>query len=70
MTDEPIPELLILGAQKAGTTALFEHLASHPAVIRPVTRKSIILPFISIVARTGPEWTSVGGAHHRAASDV
>lgn len=29
------PSFLIIGAQKAGTTALFEYLAQHPRIVRP-----------------------------------
>ena len=53
MTDEPIPSFLILGAQKAGTTALFEHLASHPAVIRPVTKE---IHYFTFHFDRGPDW--------------
>jgi len=34
------PRFLILGAQKAGTTSLFESLCSHPLVIRPKRRET------------------------------
>jgi hypothetical protein len=31
----PLPDFLILGAQKAGTTALYAYLRSHPAITGP-----------------------------------
>jgi hypothetical protein len=36
----PLPDFLIIGAQKAATTALYRYLASHPSV-RPAIRKEI-----------------------------
>lgn len=53
VTDEAIPSFLILGAQKAGTTALFEHLASHPAVVRPATKE---LQFFTLHFDRGLDW--------------
>lgn len=35
-----LPDFIIIGAQKAGTTSLFEHLAEHPEIIPP-NRKEI-----------------------------
>lgn len=35
----PLPEFLIVGAQRAGTTSLFRALLRHPGVIAPVRRK-------------------------------
>ncbi|MCP4350850.1 MAG: sulfotransferase domain-containing protein, partial [Desulfobacterales bacterium] len=34
-----MPDFLILGAQKAGTTSLFEYLVSHPGVLAPTTKE-------------------------------
>src|SRR5215204_4694713 len=31
----PLPDFLILGAQKAGTTALYAYLRRHPAILGP-----------------------------------
>src|SRR5262249_60320079 len=31
----PLPDFLIIGAQKAGTTALFSYLREHPAIAGP-----------------------------------
>jgi hypothetical protein len=31
----PLPDFLVLGAQKAGTTALYEYLRSHPQITGP-----------------------------------
>ena len=35
----PLPDFLILGAQKAGTTSLHAHLCEHPRVASPVTKE-------------------------------
>lgn len=35
------PEFFILGAQKAGTTALFQMLVQHPSIIPPLTGKEL-----------------------------
>ncbi len=34
-----MPDFLILGAQKAGTTSMFEYLVSHPGVLAPTTKE-------------------------------
>lgn len=47
------PDFLILGAQKAGTTSLFEYLAGHPAVIRPATKE---LHYFTLYHDHGPAW--------------
>jgi hypothetical protein len=31
----PLPDFLVIGAQKAGTTALYAYLSSHPAIVGP-----------------------------------
>jgi hypothetical protein len=35
------PGLLICGAQRCGTTSMYQALRQHPAVLRPVTRKGV-----------------------------
>ena len=35
----PLPDFLILGAQKAGTTALYAYLRQHPDVTGPVWKE-------------------------------
>ena len=35
----PLPEFVILGAQRAGTTSLFRYLCRHPAVLPPLFHK-------------------------------
>jgi hypothetical protein len=35
----PLPEFLIIGAQKAGTSSLHDHLCQHPMVTPPVTKE-------------------------------
>jgi hypothetical protein len=36
-----LPDLLICGAQRSGTTSLFKSLSQHPAVIGPTLRKGV-----------------------------
>ena len=37
-----LPDFMLIGAQKSGTTTLFEHLNKHPEVLRnPRNRKEI-----------------------------
>jgi hypothetical protein len=38
--DRPLPDFLILGAQKAGTSSLYARLATHPRVV-PALRKEV-----------------------------
>jgi hypothetical protein len=35
----PLPDVIIAGAQKAGTTSLFGYLAGHPLCLRPITKE-------------------------------
>jgi Sulfotransferase domain len=35
----PLPDFLIIGAQKAGTTSLHDYLGQHDAVVAPVTKE-------------------------------
>src|SRR5919197_1788422 len=35
----PLPDFLILGAQKAGTTALYSYLRRHPQITGPVFKE-------------------------------
>ena len=36
----PTPSFMILGAQKAGTTSLYEYIMQHPLVVRPKRRET------------------------------
>jgi Aspartyl/Asparaginyl beta-hydroxylase len=36
----PTPSFLILGAQKAGTTSLYEYMMQHPLIVRPNRRET------------------------------
>ena len=47
------PGFLIIGAQKSGTTALFQHLLAHPLVLRP-RRKEV--HYFDFRYRLGPGW--------------
>lgn len=48
-----LPEFLIIGGQRCGTTSLYHHLAAHPDV-RPATGKE--LQFLSLHHRRGLRW--------------
>lgn len=37
----PLPDFLIIGAQKAGTTSLYEYLKQHPALQSNITAKEV-----------------------------
>ena len=49
----PLPDFLILGAQKAGTTALYSYLRKHPSIIGPSWKE--VSYFDRHYAR-GPAW--------------
>ena len=49
----PLPDFLILGAQKAGTTALYAYLRSHPEITGPSWKE--VSYFDRHYAR-GPNW--------------
>ena len=36
-----LPDFLIIGAQKSGTTSLYAHLAQHPNIIPPLGKKEV-----------------------------
>lgn len=36
-----VPDVLICGAQRCGTTSMYQALRQHPAVLRPVARKGV-----------------------------
>ncbi len=48
-----LPEFLIIGGQRCGTTSLYRYLAGHPSV-RPATGKE--LQFFSLHHRRGQRW--------------
>ena len=54
MTDErALPDFLIVGAQKSGTTSLFAYLAGHPRIL-PARRKEV--HFFDLAWSRGIEW--------------
>ena len=61
-----LPSLVIVGAQKSGSTALFSHLLAHPQV-RPALRKELhyfdryTTPFIDWYLARFPEWPDERG---------
>jgi hypothetical protein len=48
-----LPEFVIIGTQRGGTTSLYRYLSGHPSV-RPATGKE--LQFLSLHHRRGPRW--------------
>jgi hypothetical protein len=48
-----LPDFLIVGAQKAGTTSLADYLASHPDAIRPVCKE---VHYFDVGYGRGVEW--------------
>jgi Sulfotransferase domain len=49
----PLPQFLIIGAQRSGTTALYRHLIDHPHV-RPGLRKEV--QFLTLYWERGLPW--------------
>jgi sulfotransferase family protein len=49
----PLPNFLIIGAQKAGTTSLHEYLCEHP-MISPSTTKEV--HYFDLAYHRGPAW--------------
>jgi len=50
---ERLPNFLIIGAQKCGTTHIFNHLMSHPQIIKP-TKKEV--NYFSWLYNNGLDW--------------
>lgn len=48
-----LPDFLIIGVQKAGTTSLFAYLAQHPQIVSPVLKEP---GYFSRNHRRGPRW--------------
>jgi hypothetical protein len=49
----PLPDFLIVGAQKAGTTSLYDYLCDHPQVCRAFTKE---VDYFSLNAERGEAW--------------
>lgn len=49
------PSLLICGAQRCGTTSMYQALRQHPALLRPVARKGVHY-FDDVAYRNGLDW--------------
>lgn len=49
----PLPDFLIVGAQRAGTTALYDYLRRHPAVTGPAWKE---VNFFDVHYRRGEGW--------------
>lgn len=50
-----VPNLLICGAQRCGTTSMYQTLRQHPAVSRPVARKGVHF-FDDVTYANGMAW--------------
>ena len=48
-----LPDFLIIGAQRAGTTALYEYLRRHPTITGPARKE---VNFFDVHHRRGPAW--------------
>lgn len=49
-----VPDFLICGAQRSGTTSLFKALSQHPAATGPVLRKGV--HYFDTGHHNGPDW--------------
>lgn len=52
-SDRPLPDFLIIGAQRAGTTSLYENLRRHPQVLSPIGKE---VQFFTIWHALGERW--------------
>jgi hypothetical protein len=50
-----LPNLLICGAQRSGTTSMYQTLRQHPAALRPVARKGVHF-FDDVTYLNGMSW--------------
>jgi hypothetical protein len=48
-----LPDFLILGAQRCGTSSLFQYLTGHPGVKRPIRKE---ITYFSSSWSNGPQW--------------
>lgn len=48
-----LPDFIIIGAQKSGTSSLFHYLIQHPAVISPIRKE---IHYFETYYRLGPGW--------------
>ena len=51
--DRPLPDFVIIGAQRGGTTALYQHLSQHPAIDPPVRKE---IQFLTLHWDRGVDW--------------
>jgi hypothetical protein len=51
--ERALPGMLVLGAQRGGTTSLYRHLANHPQVHRPLDKE---IQFFSVAWGQGIDW--------------
>jgi hypothetical protein len=62
----PLPEYLIVGAQRSGTSSLYHYLTGHPAVVRALTKE---IRFFDVNYANGTSWyrSHFPSARYRAA---
>ena len=53
----PLPNLLLIGAMKAGTTSLYVDIASHPAAFLPENKEPMSLCYDDVLTPAGPPAT-------------
>lgn len=49
-----LPDFVVVGAQRSGTTSLYRMLSEHPAVVRPTASKGI--GYFDVNYERGPRW--------------
>jgi hypothetical protein len=52
-SERPLPDFLIIGAQRCGTTSLFQNLRKHPQVVEPITKE---VQFFTMFHGLGERW--------------
>lgn len=53
-----LPDIVIVGAQRSGTTTLFRLLSDHPQVVRPTMSKG--MAYFDLNYERGPRWYRAG----------
>lgn len=52
-SQRPLPNFVIIGAQRCGTTSLFEDLSAHPQILKPIGKE---LQFFTKYYHLGERW--------------
>jgi hypothetical protein len=51
--DRPLPDFLIIGAQRCGTTSLYKNLVRHPDIVEPICKER---QFFTVSHTLGERW--------------